>query len=92
MTNVPPSARMFIEFEPCEGAIIRMIGLVERRGFIVRRVAMAEQPCGRRATLTFMAEGRDPGRSIDVLALQLGRLHGVGRVEHETAIIQDQAA
>ena len=92
MTSLPPSARMFIEFEPCEGAIVRMIGLVERRGFIVRRVAMAEQPCGRRATLTFMAEARDAGRSIHVLALQLGRLHGVHRIEHEMAIIRDQAA
>lgn len=86
------SARLFIEFATAEGAVVRMIGLVERRGFLVRRVAMAEQPCGRRATLTLMVEGRDLGRSADTLALQLGRLHGVGRVETETAIIQDQAA
>jgi acetolactate synthase-1/3 small subunit/acetolactate synthase II small subunit len=92
MTHGASSGRMFVEFTPCEGAIVRMIGLVERRGFIVRRVAMAEQPCGRRATLTFMAEGRDAGRSLDTLALQLGRLHGVSRVDHETARIQDQAA
>lgn len=86
------TARLFVEFGTAEGAVIRMIGLVERRGFIVRRVAMAEQPCGRRATLVLLVEPRDAGRSIDTLALQLGRLHGVGRVEHETALIQDQAA
>ena len=92
MTTGPASARLFIEFEPREGAIVRMVGLIERRGFIVRRVAMAEQPCGRRATLVLLVEPRDAGRSVETLALQLGRLHGVGRVEHENALIQDQAA
>ena len=41
---------------PVEGAVLRMIGLVERRGFRIRRVAMAEQPCGRRGSLA--AAGR----------------------------------
>jgi acetolactate synthase regulatory subunit len=60
--------------------MVRMLGLVERRGFIVRRAAMAEQPCGRRATLALTVEPRDASRSIDVLALQLGRLHGITNV------------
>jgi acetolactate synthase regulatory subunit len=92
MRNSPDHARMFIEYAAGEGAMVRMLGLVERRGFIVRRAAMAEQPCGRRATLALTVEPRDASRSIDVLALQLGRLHGVGRVAHETALIQNQAA
>jgi acetolactate synthase-1/3 small subunit/acetolactate synthase II small subunit len=92
MRNSPDHARMFIEYAAGEGAMMRMLGLVERRGFIVRRAAMAEQPCGRRATLALTVEARDHNRSVDMLALQLGRLHGVGRVAHEAAIIQEQAA
>ncbi len=92
MRNSPDHARMFIEYAAQEGAIVRMLGLVERRGFIVRRAAMAEQPCGRRATLALTVEPRDHGRSVDVLARQLSRLHGVARVAHETAFIQEQAA
>lgn len=92
MRNAPDHARMFIEFAAAEGAMVRMLGLVERRGFIVHRAAMAEQPCGRRATLALTVEPRDESRSIDRLALQLGRLHGVGRVDHEIALIREQAA
>ena len=92
MSVHPLSERVFIEFDTAEGAVVRMLGLVERRGFRVARVAMAEQPCGRRATLTLAVVPHDAARSIGTLALQLERLHGVGRVTHETAIYQDQAA
>jgi acetolactate synthase regulatory subunit len=84
--------RLVVEFTAEEGALVRMLGVVERRGFIVRRTVMAELPCGRRATLALTVEPRDAGRSVETLALQLGRLHGVSRVDHETARVQDQAA
>ena len=84
--------RLVVEFIAEEGALVRMIGVVERRGFIVRRTVMAELPCGRRATLALTVEPRDAGRSVETLALQLGRIHGVGRVHHETSFIQDKAA
>ena len=60
------------KFEAVEGAVLRMIGLVERRGFRIRKVAMSEQPCGRRGSLALLVAPADPGRSVDVLARQLG--------------------
>ena len=84
--------RLVVEYLAGEGALVRMLGLVERRGFILRRSVMAELPCGRRATLALTVEPRDSGRSVEMLALQLGRIHGVGRVHHENNFIRDKAA
>ena len=82
--------RMIVDFAPAEGAVLRLLGLVERRGFAVRGIGMSEQPCGKRASLTRDIVAHDPGRSFDVLARQLGRLHGVRRISRESAL--DQAA
>jgi acetolactate synthase II small subunit len=79
------NARLTIEYYVAEGAVIRMIGLVERRGFRVTRIVMAEQPCGRRGTLVIEVAASDAARSIDILALQIGRIHGVTRVTHDSA-------
>jgi acetolactate synthase II small subunit len=84
--------RLVVEFIAEEGALVRMLGVVERRGFIVRRTVMAELPCGRRATLALTVEPRDAGRSVETLARQLGRLHGVGQIHHESNFIRDRAA
>ena len=93
MSTLPMNTqRLVVEFTAQEGALVRMLGVVERRGFIVRRTVMAELPCGRRATLALTVEPRDESRSVETLALQLGRIHGVGRVHHEITFIRDQAA
>jgi acetolactate synthase II small subunit len=93
MTPAPMNTqRLVVEYLAEEGALVRMLGVVERRGFILRRSVMAELPCGRRATLALTVEPRDPGRSVETLARQLGRLHGVGRIHHESNFIQDRAA
>jgi acetolactate synthase II small subunit len=93
MTNPPMSTqRLVVEYMAGEGALVRMLGVVERRGFILRRAVMGELPCGRRATLALTVEPRDAGRSAETLALQLGRLHGVGKVHQESNFIRDKAA
>jgi acetolactate synthase regulatory subunit len=86
------NARLTIEYYVAEGAVIRMVGLVERRGFRVTRIVMAEQPCGRRGTLALEVTASDAARSIDILALQIGRIHGVTRVTHDGAEFRDKAA
>ena len=91
-TQGPSAERLVVEYMAGEGALVRMLGVVERRGFIVRRSVMAELPCGRRATLALTVEPRDAGRSVETLALQLGRLHGVGKVHQEINFIRDKAA
>jgi acetolactate synthase II small subunit len=70
--------RLAIDFTPAEGAVIRVLGLVERRGFVVRRLAMSEQESG--ASLVIDLEPRDPSRRAEVVARQLGRLVDVNHV------------
>jgi acetolactate synthase-1/3 small subunit/acetolactate synthase II small subunit len=86
------NARLIVEYYVAEGAVVRMLGLIERRGFRVTRIAMAEQPCGRRGTLMVEVLANDAARTADILALQLGRLHGVTRVTHDSAQFRDKAA
>src|SRR5207302_9304746 len=52
--------RLEISFTPAEGAVLRMLGLVERRGFLVRGIAMSEQLDT--AKIAIDVEPRDPGR------------------------------
>jgi acetolactate synthase II small subunit len=70
--------RIEITFTPAEGAVLRMLGLVERRGFLVRGIAMKE--AGEDATLAVDVEPRDSGRHLEVVARQLGRLIDVQSV------------
>lgn len=70
--------RLTIDFKPAEGAVIRMIGLVERRGYIVRGLAMKEATDS--ASLVIDVEPRDASRRVDVVAQQLGRLVDVNKV------------
>ena len=70
--------RLVIEFNPAEGALLRMLGLIERRGYLLRGVAMNEQPQG--ASLIVEVEPRDIGRRVQVVAEQLRRLVDVNSV------------
>lgn len=72
--------RLTIDFTPAEGAVVRMIGLVERRGYVVRGLAMNEQADS--ASLTIDVEPRDAGRRVQVVAAQLARLVDVKQVSH----------
>ncbi len=71
------NGRINIDFDVAEGAVIRMLGLVERRGFDVRGVGMTEHPGGETASMTLELAARDSDRRLEVLDLQLRRLHGV---------------
>jgi acetolactate synthase regulatory subunit len=70
--------RLTIDFTPAEGAVVRMIGLVERRGYVVRGLEMNEHAAS--ASLVLDVEPRDPGRRVEVVAQQLGRLVDVNKV------------
>jgi acetolactate synthase II small subunit len=70
--------RIEIAFAMREGAMLRVLGLVERRGFEVRGVTMAEHRG--RASLAIDVRKRDPGRRLAVVAGQLRRLHDVEAV------------
>ena len=79
------TARIDIAFAPAEGAVLRMLGLVERRGFALRAVAMSEAE----GALRIEVEPRDAGRRLDVIAAQLRRLVEVRTVTtHEQGMSQ----
>ena len=76
------SERLTIDFTPAEGALIRVLGLIERRGYLLRSVAMGEQEKG--ASLIVDVEPRDSGRRVQVVAEQLRRLVDVSNVTTAT--------
>lgn len=71
------NARMDIEFTGGEGTLVRMLGLIERRGFHVRGVGLSGHESGEPASMTVELTPRDAGRRLDILNRQLRRLHGV---------------
>ena len=72
------TGRIQIAFDAAEGAVLRMLGLVERRGFAVGAIAMRAEAGEGALSLDVVA--RDPGRRLEVVAGQLRRLHEVRRV------------
>ena len=73
------NGRIEIGFTMQEGAVMRLLGLVERRGFEVRGIRMAEAVDGEGA-IALDVRARDAGRSLDTVAGQLKRLHDVRKV------------
>lgn len=70
--------RITIEYAPSEGAMLRLLGLIERRGFRITALTMAEAPGGRSAALTLELTSRSGGaRALETLGLQLRRLADV---------------
>ena len=68
-----------IELSPAEGAVQRLLGLVERRGYELKTIDMPSAGAGP-LRLTLGVEARDPGRRIDVLGRQIARLYGIRRI------------
>ncbi len=67
-----------VELQPAEGAVLRLIGLVERRGFEVRSINLPASTGSLRLDLGVRA--RDTARTIETLHRQIKRLSGVCRV------------
>ena len=72
------SERLVVSFTPAEGAVIRMLGLVERRGYSLLGLAMDERADG--ACITIDLQPRDASRRVEVVARQLDRLVDVNSV------------
>ncbi len=68
-----------IEIDRLEGTLLRILGLVERRGFHIDELELYDLGEDRRG-LTVTVRPRDPNRSLDILGLQIDRLYGVKRV------------
>ena len=82
------SDTIHIQIDRADGSLQRLIGLVERRGFHIDGMNMADEGPFRRVALT--VRGRDAGRCMDNLGRQIDRLFGVRRIGAD--IIQSEAA
>lgn len=71
------SSHFEIRLAPSEGALLRTLGLIQRRGFRVGELALRSETGGQ--VLNLSVDG--PGRSPEVLARQIARLHDVEHVE-----------
>jgi len=68
-----------IELDRLEGTLLRILGLVERRGFHIDQMELYDLGEDKRG-LTITARPRDPSRSPDTLGLQIDRLYGITRL------------
>ena len=82
------SNTIHIQIDRADGSLQRLIGLVERRGFHIDGMALADEGAFRRIALT--VRGRDAGRCMDNLGRQIDRLFCVRRISND--IIQSEAA
>ncbi len=82
------SDTIHIQIDRADGSLQRLIGLVERHGFHIDGMSMADEGAMRRIALT--VRGRDAARSIDNLGRQIDRLIGVARIQAQT--FQSEAA
>lgn len=82
------SDTIHIQIDRADGSLQRLIGLVERRGFHIDGMNMADEGAMRRVALT--VRGRDAARSIDNLGRQIDRLIGVARIQAQS--FQSEAA
>jgi len=78
-----------ILIDRADGALQRLIGLVERRGFFIDAITMA--PEGAALNIALTVRGRDAGRSIDNLGLQIDRLVGARRISNDAAFRSEAA-
>lgn len=74
-----------IAFRPAEGSVLRLIGLVERRGFEVRGLDLPAMRPDLDARLKLSVRPRDAGRSLETLRAQISRIYGVTGVQTRLA-------
>lgn len=75
-----------IEIDRLEGTLLRVLGLIERRGFHIDGLELSAIDEHTRLAV-IEVRPRDATRSIDTLGLQLDRLYGIKRL---TAAVEAQ--
>lgn len=73
------SNTLHIEIFETEGALVRLIGLIERRGFVISSMAMSA-PSNGSARITVEVAARGGARQVEVLMRQIERLFDVHAV------------
>lgn len=76
-TVIPMKHTLHIRLRPGEGAVLRTLGMVERRGFLLDSMSVGEATAEDRP----MAITVTSDRPVELLGRQLERLHDVLAVE-----------
>lgn len=74
------TSRFEIRLQHSEGAVLRTLGLIQRRGFTIREIALEPGSGHQRLRLVLADSTRDPA----VLRRQIERLHDVISVRPQT--------
>lgn len=69
-----------IELDRLEGSLVRILGLIERRGFNIDAIDMFDLGPDKRG-LNVTVSIRDAARTIETLNLQIDRLYGIRRLD-----------
>ena len=79
------SDRITIKFAKSEGALIRLIGLVERKGWEVQALTLGQSVQDGAAEMQLSLAPRDETRTVDVLCRHIEKMHDVTDVEITSA-------
>jgi len=71
-----------IELDRLEGSLLRILGLVERRGFNIDAAELYDLGEDKRG-LSLTVRPRDPSRNTEILGLQIDRLYGIRRLAND---------
>jgi acetolactate synthase-1/3 small subunit len=79
---------LHLELDGADGSLLRLIGLIERRGFFIDRIEM-DRPDNRGARkIALGVRARDAHRCVEVLGRQIDRLYGVRRHADDPQIVE----
>jgi acetolactate synthase-1/3 small subunit/acetolactate synthase II small subunit len=84
------TGEIVIDFNRTEGSVLRLIGMVERKGFDVTSVIMPRTAAAS-SRLTLGIAARDAGRRFDTLSRHVAKVYGVTGVqatEHQTPLME----
>ncbi|HYD88095.1 MAG TPA: ACT domain-containing protein [Vitreimonas sp.] len=84
MTNT-----ILVHIDRAEGSLQRLIGLIERRGFHIDRMAISDAGAAREVRVSLRA--RDAGRCIEVLGRQIDRQIGARRIAPASSPVEEAA-
>ncbi|EGF91369.1 hypothetical protein ABI_27840 [Asticcacaulis biprosthecium C19] len=74
-----------IELDRLEGSLLRVLGLIERRGFHIDEIELYDLGEDKRG-LSVTMRPRDTSRSPDQLGLQIDRLYGITRLSADPRV------
>jgi acetolactate synthase regulatory subunit len=84
------SDTIHVQIDRADGSLQRLIGLVERRGFHIDGLILADEGALRRVQMRI--RGRDDARCTENLGRQIDRLYGCTRIGSGIAAFPSEAA